>query len=234
VSFLADGKVDVTWEGIKQSAQLTVLPPNSEFSATGGNIGHAIWFKQGPDEMRCDDNRLLYDKNSPMHALLDRAQVIAAAAKEYFNNHQQYPENGKELAEVNPAVRDNPITHQQDDISVIGAGKERDWNAQEAPAGAASLADGQLLQGEAPLTPGAVHCYYFEAGDKYLEGVKRMGFFLRVCGPDGKFLPAKDKQRVYVGELVGKNVPHVAGLFVPRDATAEDRKIDTVKVIPAK
>ncbi len=234
LNFLADGKVDVTWDGVKQTAQLTVLQPNSEFSATGSNIGHALWFKQIPDAMLCDDNRHLYDKKSTLHVLLDRAQLTAAAAKEYFEKHKEYPQTGKEIEEINPAVKDNPITHQQDEISVVSAGKERDWNAQSTPAGAKSLKDGQLLQNEPPLAPGAVHCYYFEAGDKYLEGVKRMGFFIRLCGPDGKFLPTKGNRSVYVGEMVGTNVPEIAGLYVAREATAEDRKIDTVKVIPAK
>jgi hypothetical protein len=91
-----------------------------------------------------------------------------------------------------------------------------------------------MLPGEPAGAPGTVHCYVFSTGDKYVEGVKCLGFFERGFDAKGKFLPGEKPEEVFVCEMIAGAAPKMAGISVPREATPDDPPVQVIKVIADK
>jgi tetratricopeptide (TPR) repeat protein len=233
LSFLPEGKVDSVVNGVKRALPFVVLAPGSAFSS-GGMLGRSRSFQQVEDGMRADDGAMLYLKGSKGDGMVDRVRAIAAAAQKYFETHKEYPESAKDLFDLDQRVSVNAVTLSQDLIPVMDAGKERDWTPDTTPDVVQTLLYGTLLRGEPPLAPGAVHCYYFATGDKYLEGVKRLAFFIRACDPQGKFLSGENLEKSFVGILINGRPPNIAGLSQPSDPTSSDAPVELIKIIPSK
>jgi tetratricopeptide (TPR) repeat protein len=230
--FLAGGNVDSVLDGIKRKLPMKVLPPGSEFSS-GGNIEHSRSFKHVNDSLMADDGRILYSENASEGKIVARVKTIAKAAQTYFDEHKEYPKQAAELSNIDPKILDNPFTQANDEISVIEAGKERDWTPDQEPDIVPTLESGKLIAGERTLAPGAVHCYLFYTGDKYVEGVKCLGFFIRACDANGKFL-AGEPGKAFVAQMIAGREPHIAGIFTAKPAKDADPTVSLLKIISDK
>ncbi|HEY9778189.1 MAG TPA: tetratricopeptide repeat protein [Planktothrix sp.] len=235
LTFQQDGSVDSVVDGVKRKLKFFGLPPGSSFSS--GPIANARGFMETPDGMQADDGKMLYGQSAPERAMIDRLRAVASAAEKYYEEHKQYPMTMKELAAADPDVAKNPVTNSNDDVVFVDAGKDRDWNpddAREVPPPVEALIDSQLLPHEASLSPGAVHCYTYSNGDAYTGGEKCKGLFIRGCDANGKFLPGQRPGQAYVAQMIGGRTPLLAGLYQPKEPSANDPKITIVKVIEAK
>lgn len=232
LTFLFGGKVDSVIDGVKRELPVTVLPPGSEFSS-GGMLADSRSFRETAAGMLADDGRLLYGDSSPDVKVIARMKAVAEAAQKYFAEHKEYPQNAKELTDIDPKLLDNPVSNAPDEIVVINAGKERDWTPEEAPPIVATLQKGALLPDEPEPAPGAVRCYYYLTGDKWVEGVKCLGFFIRVADVNGKFLPGHQLAKAFVAALINGKEPHIAGLYNPVAPPADDQ-IKAVKIISSE
>jgi hypothetical protein len=231
LAFGHNATVDTVIEGVHRTLPLEGVEPTRMFSNT--TAPHARVFKDEGDVMQSDDGHALYLVGTPNRGVVERINLVAAAAQKFYDEHQEYPHELKDLVAEDPNVANNPITGTPDDISFLNIAHERDWDANDLTREMNTLTSPDLLKDEPALAPGVVHCYT-TAGDKYLEGVKCKGFFIRACDSQGQFLPSSLPGKVFVVEQVEGHPANVAGLFTPNEPPKGDQKVKLLKIIPQK
>jgi hypothetical protein len=232
LAFGHDATVDTVIEGVHRSLPVEGVEPTRTFS--NSTAPHACVFKDDGDIMQSDDGHALYLVGTPNRGVVERIKLVAAAAQKFYDEHQEYPHELKDLVAEDPNVANNPITGTPDDISFLNIAHERDWNASDLARELSTLSSPDPLKDEPAPAPGVVHCYTTMAGDKYLEGVKCKGFFIRACDSQGQFLPDSTPGKVFVVEQVEGRPANVAGLFTPTEPPKGDQKVTLIKIIPQK
>jgi hypothetical protein len=232
LAFGHDAKVDSVIEGVHRSLPVEGIEPTRTFS--NSTSPHACVFKDNGDIMQSDDGHALYLVGTPNRGVVERIKLVAAAAQKFYDEHQEYPHELKDLVAEDPNVANNPITGTPDDISFLNIAHERDWDANDLARELNTLSSRDPLKDEPAPAPGVVHCYTTMAGDKYLEGVKCKGFFIRACDSQGQFMPDSTPGKVFVVEQVEGRPANVAGLFTPTEAPKGDKKVTLIKIIPQK
>ena len=230
--FLSGGKVETVLDGVKRDLPATVLPPDSELISAAGRSVRL--FKRVPDGMLADNARMLYAEGAPQRAIIQRVKNIALAAEKYYQEHKEYPKTAKDITDIDASVAENPVSKTQEDPLFFDAGKERDWDQRKTPVIADDLEAGHPMTGESQKAPGSVHCYTFYTGDKYVEGIKCVAFFMRPVGLDGRWLPGAAAGSAYCVTMVAGCQPNVAGISTPRDPVEGDAQVTGIKVIADK
>ena len=231
--FSVPGRVNSVIDGVHRDLPIEILPADAQLS-DDSHTDLRRSFKRLPKAMLADDGDLLYAQDSPDSKVVARVSAIASAAQKYYDEHKEYPTTADQLAEVDPKIKENSVTGQEDEPVFIAGGKERDWAGGSEPALGGTLRAGYLLSGEQPLAPGAVHCYTFLSGDKYQkEGVKCTAFFIRASNTEGKLLP-HSSGKFFVGAMLMGAQPKIAGLYKAREPDAQTNPLQLVKLIPEK
>lgn len=81
--------------------------------------------------------------------------------------------------------------------------------------------------------PGSVHCYTFLTGDKYQEGVKCQGFFIRASDGNGKLL-SQGASKTFVAVMLAGRESEVAGVYHPKLPGPLSSPLQLVRIIMAK
>ena len=233
LDFSAPGRVDAVIGGVRRDLPIEILPPDAQLS-DDSHTDLRRSFKQLPNAMLADDGDLLYAKDSPDSKVVARVSAVAAAAQKYYDEHKEYPTTVQQLVDIDPKIKGNTVTGQEDEPVLFPGGKDRDWTGASEPTLGGTLRAGYMLSGEQPLAPGAVHCYTFLSGDKYQkEGVRCTAFFIRASNTEGKLLP-HGSAKVFVGAMLMGGVPKIAGIYKATEPDAQTNPLQLVKVIPRK
>lgn len=235
VEFLKGGTADVIIHGVHRKLPITGLPSNTMLSAS--LTGAERNYRQTADTLEADDGIKLYEQGDPEIPILERMKHVVEAAQKFYDEHKEYPTTLKELTDIDPKLTDNTVTGNPEEMPVINAGKERDWDADDptdAPEIEKKLHSQDLLDGEPAFTPGAIHCYVYFNGTRFEGGEKAKGFFLRAGDRDGKPLPGHRPGSAFVASMLGGRPPILFGITTPREPQASDPTLRVINVIEFK